>query len=146
MNSQSIGIELCNTGAMPFAAAQMDALERLLSDILSRYGIRPEGVIGHSDCAPHRKVDPGARFDWARLARNGMARETPQDAAGGSQDFVSAMRGAGYTTADATEDQLLSALRHRHRPWARGPLDDRDKGIAEGLTGQAAIDRTAADA
>ncbi len=73
VNSHSIGIELQNTGAEPFPEPQMAALERLLGEIMGRWGIGPAGVIGHSDCAPGRKIDPGARFDWARLVRQGLA-------------------------------------------------------------------------
>ncbi|WP_417275152.1 N-acetylmuramoyl-L-alanine amidase [Celeribacter halophilus] len=74
VNSHSIGIELANDGQSPFAADQMDALEHLLDDILRRRNIPPEGVIGHSDMAPGRKIDPGPRFDWARLELRGLGR------------------------------------------------------------------------
>lgn len=73
VNSHSIGIELQNTGAEPFPEPQMVALQGLLAGILGRWAISPAHVIGHSDCAPGRKVDPGPRFDWARLARLGLA-------------------------------------------------------------------------
>lgn len=134
VNSRSIGIEIDNPGTLPFAAAQMGALERLLGGILARHAIPPARVIGHSDCAPARKVDPGPRFDWARLARAGLAAPTPAGLARG--DFAALMRAAGYT-ASADPQVLLRALRLRHRPGARGPLDDRDRGIAAGLAGQA---------
>lgn len=74
VNSHSIGIELQNTGREPFGEPQMAALEALLLDIMARWNIAPDGVIGHEDCAPDRKQDPGRRFDWARLELNGMAR------------------------------------------------------------------------
>jgi len=73
VNSHSIGIELQNDGAEPFGEPQMAALEALLRDVMARWGIPPEGVIGHEHCAPGRKIDPGPRFDWARLARQGLA-------------------------------------------------------------------------
>ena len=71
VNSASIGIELDNDGVSPFPEAQMVALEELLGGVLARWGIPPEGVIGHSDSAPGRKIDPGPRFDWGRLALSG---------------------------------------------------------------------------
>jgi N-acetylmuramoyl-L-alanine amidase len=74
VNSASVGIELANTGAEPFPEPQMAALEELLRGVMARWGIPPEGVIGHSDSAPGRKIDPGPRFDWARLERQGLAR------------------------------------------------------------------------
>ncbi len=134
VNSRSIGIELANRAPLPFPAAQMAALEALLADILDRRGVPPRRVIGHSDCAPGRKCDPGPRFDWARLARAGLAAATPQEGAGG--EFTAAMRAAGYT-ASADPAILLRALRLRHRPWAEGPCNARDTGIAAGLAGQA---------
>lgn len=77
VNSRSIGIELMNAGHSnglhPFPAAQMDALEALLEAILARWNIRPDNVVGHEHVAPGRKVDPGPKFDWARLVRGGLA-------------------------------------------------------------------------
>ncbi|HHL21754.1 MAG TPA: N-acetylmuramoyl-L-alanine amidase, partial [Aliiroseovarius sp.] len=73
INSRSLGIELDNTGATPFAAAQMDALEQLMRGIMQRWAIPAAGVIGHSDMAPLRKADPGRRFDWRRLALGGLS-------------------------------------------------------------------------
>ena len=73
VNSRSIGIELDNTGLHPFAEPLMARLEALLSDILARWEIPPDGVIGHQDFDPDRKTDPGPRFDWRRLARSGLA-------------------------------------------------------------------------
>ncbi|MEM0977709.1 MAG: N-acetylmuramoyl-L-alanine amidase [Pseudomonadota bacterium] len=67
VNSHSIGIELDNDGASPFSALLMDALDALLPQIVDRWGIAAENVIGHEDCAPGRKFDPGPRFDWARV-------------------------------------------------------------------------------
>ena len=52
VNSRSIGIELVNPGNEPFPEPQMAALERLLAQIMARWGIGPAGVIGHSDMAP----------------------------------------------------------------------------------------------
>ena len=55
VNSASIGIELANTGAQPFAEPQMAALERVLAGIMARWAIPAHRVIGHSDMAPSRK-------------------------------------------------------------------------------------------
>ena len=73
VNSRSIGIELANPGDRPFPAPQIAALEELLAGIMARWPVSPARVIGHSDMAPDRKSDPGPRFDWARLARRGLA-------------------------------------------------------------------------
>ena len=77
VNSHSIGIELVNPGHHlgypPFPEPQMAALEALLSAILDRWDIPPERVVGHEHVAPVRKIDPGEKFDWARLARQNLA-------------------------------------------------------------------------
>ena len=63
-NARSIGIELQNPGHdfgyRNFTEAQMQSLERLALDILSRHPIPPGNVLGHSDIAPARKMDPGS--------------------------------------------------------------------------------------
>jgi len=76
INSRSIGIELHNPGHelgySEFPEAQMRAVEALALDIMARWQIRPERVLAHSDVAPARKLDPGEKFDWGRLARAGV--------------------------------------------------------------------------
>ncbi|MFP7571591.1 N-acetylmuramoyl-L-alanine amidase [Marivita sp. S2033] len=129
INSRSIGIEIANTGSTPFAAAQMDALDELLSDILNRHAIPPERVIGHSDMAPGRKIDPGPRFDWRRLARRGLS-VWPDPT--GTDDFAANARIFGYT-ASAPPETMLHSFRMRFRPHASGPLDDTDRALMADL-------------
>ena len=128
VNSRSIGIELANTGREPFAEPQMQALERLLAQVLSRHGLGPEAVIGHSDMAPARKGDPGRRFDWRRLALQGLS-VWPEPGPPG--DFLADLQAFGYP-AEA-QGTLLQSFRLRFRPWATGPLDDTDRALAAGL-------------
>lgn len=128
VNSRSIGIELANTGRDPFAEAQMAALERLLAGVLDRHGLGPEAVIAHSDMAPDRKGDPGPRFDWRRLALQGLS-VWPEPSEPG--EFVADLRAFGYP--DAAPETLLTAFRLRFRPWASGPLDATDGALAAGL-------------
>jgi N-acetylmuramoyl-L-alanine amidase len=131
VNSRSIGIELDNDGSVPFAAALMDALDALLPGILARWDIPPEGVIGHSCMAPGRKIDPGPRFDWPRLARRGLA-VMPR---GGGTAAVDPARFRSHALAfgfpDVAGDTLLQAVRLRFRPAAHGPLDGRDCALME---------------
>lgn len=128
VNSRSIGIELDNDGKAPFAEPLMRRLERLLDDLMARWEIAADGVIGHSDLAPGRKGDPGPMFDWARLAQVGLAaptRGTPWTGPVDMTAFVSAARAAGYTE-NAAPEALLTAVRLRHRPKASGPLTAAD--------------------
>ncbi|MCA3256163.1 N-acetylmuramoyl-L-alanine amidase [Bradyrhizobium sp.] len=77
VNADSVGIEIVNPGHewgyRPFPDVQMASVLRLVKDIVERHGIKPIDVVGHSDIAPTRKEDPGELFDWALLARHGLA-------------------------------------------------------------------------
>jgi len=130
VNSRSIGIELDNDGDSPFPAAQMLALERLLPGILSRWSIPPEGVIAHSDMAPDRKADPGARFDWRRLARLGLA-VWPEP--GGNADIALALSLDRIGYPDGPADLRLAAFRLRFRPGFAGSEDATDRAAAAAL-------------
>ncbi|WP_151720312.1 N-acetylmuramoyl-L-alanine amidase [Gemmobacter serpentinus] len=146
VNSRSIGIELANRGTEPFAEAQMAALERLLADILHRWQIPPERVIGHSDMAPARKSDPGPRFDWRRLALAGLAvwpadevaADTAQGLAADARAFTEDARAFGY--GDLTPDLVLAAFRQRFRPWATGPQDAQDAALIADLAARFPVD------
>ncbi|CUH76509.1 N-acetylmuramoyl-L-alanine amidase [Tropicibacter naphthalenivorans] len=126
VNSASVGIEIANTGYHPFPEPQISVLEQLLAGILQRWSIRPERVVGHSDTALGRKIDPGGRFDWRRLARRGLA-VWPEGRAEPGDFYRDAVR-FGYAP-DAAEDDVLRAFRMRFRPWADGPLTDEDASL-----------------
>ncbi len=81
LNAASIGIEIVNRGDLPDAAgnlypdypeAQVQVVIGLVKDIVLRHRIRGDRILGHSDIAPLRKVDPGPRFPWKRLAEEGL--------------------------------------------------------------------------
>lgn len=56
-----------------YAEEQMALVVELVKDILARNPrITPVNIIGHSDIAPDRKIDPGPRFPWQRLASVGI--------------------------------------------------------------------------
>jgi len=139
VNSHSIGIELSNDGFSPFSNRLMDALDLLLTQIRARWAIPAHRVIAHSDLAPGRKIDPGARFDWQRLARAGHAVwPDTQDAQ--PETFRAHAQAFGYT-AEVPDDTLLKAFRLRFRPWAQGPLDASDAGLAADLAARFPVDR-----
>lgn len=82
VNMSSIGIEIVNRGYVdtpqgrvytPYPPQQVDAVVALVRDIVKRWNIPPERVVGHSDVAPGRKQDPGPLFPWKRLAQEGLA-------------------------------------------------------------------------
>ncbi|MFZ4528953.1 MAG: N-acetylmuramoyl-L-alanine amidase [Undibacterium curvum] len=81
LNPSSVGIEIVNFGYKdtpegrvyyPFPQEQIDRVIALSKDIVQRYQIRPEYVLGHSDIAPQRKSDPGPLFPWKQFADAGL--------------------------------------------------------------------------
>lgn len=120
-NSASIGIEIVNPGHewgyRPFPEAQMDALVPLVAEIVKTYGIEPRNVVGHSDVAPARKMDPGELFDWERLARVGLAVSRPAakvDPGWGDAAFLLALERYGYGIGDGPK--AVIAFQRRFRP------------------------------
>ena len=115
----------------------MDALEGLLAWIMGRWAIAPHGVIGHSCMAPGRKIDPGPRFDWQRLARRGLAL-WPAGRAASPLDMGSFRTDAlAYGFPDLDDALLLTAVRLRFRYGAKGPLDGRDCAIMAEMAAKA---------
>lgn len=77
VNHFSIGIELQNggyhagyalQGTWPeFSKPQIASLKNLLRHLIAKFSIDPSNIIGHSDVAPGRKIDPGPAFPWHEL-------------------------------------------------------------------------------
>ncbi len=107
INSASIGIEIQNAGhagGLPdFPAPQMAAVTALSLDIVVRHAIPPERVLAHSDVAPSRKIDPGEKFDWPRLAAEGVGLWVPPAAVDADDSGI----GAGAAGADVERAQRL---------------------------------------
>jgi N-acetyl-anhydromuramyl-L-alanine amidase AmpD len=75
VNARSIGIEIVNRNGnrYPYPEAQIDALIELCRKIIAENpAITPGNIVGHSDIAPRRKVDPGRFFPWRLLADAGI--------------------------------------------------------------------------
>lgn len=81
LNAASIGIEIVNAGNrlakegvpwQPYPPEQVEAVVKLVKWIVARHEIRPDRILGHSDIAPQRKLDPGPLFPWKRLADEGL--------------------------------------------------------------------------
>jgi AmpD protein len=76
-NDFSIGIELEGTDDTAFEDAQYHTLTTVIAALLVCYPtLDATRIVGHSDIAPGRKLDPGVRFDWPRL-RALVARSAP---------------------------------------------------------------------
>lgn len=140
-NSRSIGIEIQNPGHLlgyrDFPERQMEAVVALCRDILSRHAIPPQHVLAHSDVAPGRKIDPGERFDWARLHAHGIGHWVPPAApdptplsAGELLAYQQLLAGYGYAVAptgecDEATLKVTDAFRRHFQPLATGCPPDR---------------------
>ncbi len=116
INGRSIGIELANPGHefgyRAFPDPQMRALIGLSQDILSRHAIPARNVVGHSDVAPDRKLDPGEFMDWPRLAEAGIGL-WPDEAEDPSTDPLQDLATYGY---DISARHAVSAFQRHFRP------------------------------
>lgn len=123
VNSASIGIELDHPGHAGgyrgFADAQFEALVPLVARIVKEYDIARANVVGHSDVAPMRKIDPGELFPWERLAEYGLCLPAPAklehvDPFHNEGAFLLALERYGY---DITEGRkAVEAFERRWRP------------------------------
>ena len=70
MNSRSIGIEIVNSGEkklQKYPKVQINKLIKLIHFLEKKFKIPFYNILGHSDIAPHRKIDPGKHFPWKEL-------------------------------------------------------------------------------
>lgn len=132
VNSASIGIELDHPGHAggyrPFSEAQFDALVPLVARIVKQYDIPRANVVGHSDVAPIRKIDPGELFPWERLAEYGLCLPSPEklehtDPFHNEGAFILALERYGY---DITEGR--KAIEAFERRWRPGRIEGRPDG------------------
>ena len=136
VNAVSIGIEIVNPGHdhgyRPFPRAQMEGLLPLLDGIVKRHQVPRANVVGHSDVAPARKQDPGELFDWALLARHGLAVARPTrglvDPCWSDGGFLLALERYGYDVKDA--QAAVTAFQRRFRPdLIDGEIDGESRAI-----------------
>ena len=144
LNGRSIGIEIVNPGHewgyREFPALQMAAVCDLCLSVLARHRIPARNVVAHSDVAPDRKEDPGEKFGWEDLARNGVGlwpTGVPDLGTGGAirdaaglRPVRSALAQVGYQVAPegALDPGLATVLRAFQRHWRQ-----------EAVTGQADV-------
>tara|TARA_B100000929_G_scaffold228093_1_gene184479 strand:- start:74 stop:784 length:711 start_codon:yes stop_codon:yes gene_type:complete len=76
LNKNSIGIELVNKGHrygyQAFTKIQIKRLVELCKYLKRKYRIKNKLILGHSDIAPLRKIDPGEKFPWSYLSSKGV--------------------------------------------------------------------------
>ncbi|WP_419865952.1 N-acetylmuramoyl-L-alanine amidase [Aurantiacibacter rhizosphaerae] len=123
VNSASIGIELDHPGHAggyrEFADAQFEALVPLLNRMVKQHDIPRANVVGHSDVAPGRKIDPGELFPWDRLAEYGLClprpeKISPNDPFDNDASFYLALERFGYDITNGHD--AVEAFQRRWRP------------------------------
>lgn len=129
INSCSIGIEIANPGhpgGLPgFPETQVSAVIELCRDCGARWGIRPERVLGHSDVAPIRKVDPGENFPWQTLHLGGVGHWIDPTHISGGRFFQ-------YGESGQPIEALQSMLSlYGYSLEITGNFCDRTKGVVE---------------
>jgi len=129
INARSIGIEIVNPGHewgyRDFPEPQIASVIDLLKDIRTRHNVRPHHVLGHSDVAPRRKEDPGEKFPWARLAKEGLALAPYEGSAEAGlsvsyEDALTALYEIGYDAPKGDHAAALLAFQRRFCPASLG--------------------------
>lgn len=157
INTGSIGIEIVNLGRlddgrwMPYTPEQIKTVTILLQDLAQRHGVSARNIVGHSDVAPQRKLDPGPLFPWKELAQAGIGRWYNEAQANQLQaqyaslplpeaaDVQALLRKAGYETPDSgvfdkATQNVIAAFQMHYRPTRfDGVLDAETLAILKSL-------------
>ena len=142
LNATSIGIEIVNLHGdrHDYPPRQIAALIDLCRAVLVRHpAIEPQNVVGHSDIAPQRKIDPGRRFPWKTLADAGIGLWPKEDATPIDGDIQPALQRFGYAPpGDLAPEEIVKAFQRRFRPARVDGLADREtRALLAGLLDRA---------
>jgi len=159
INSNSIGIEIVNGGhdwplddgsLPPFPDVQINAVIALSKAIFKRHGELT--LLGHSDIAPARKIDPGENFPWQGLAAAGLgywpvtqsedrrllfSRDTRDRGVAIVQSGLAHIGYGARVTGvmDEATSKIIEALQRRYRPeQIDGAVDIQTMDIIKALT------------
>lgn len=123
INARSIGIEVVNPGHefgyRSFPGVQVEAVIRLSRDIVRRRSIPAARVLGHSDVAPARKIDPGELFPWGALALDGVGLWPQTRKTRLTVPFEDGLKAFGYglkPDMEVPNETVISAFQRHFRP------------------------------
>jgi len=144
INARSIGIEIVNPGHefgyRSFPDAQIESAIELALDIFSRHAIPAARVLGHSDVAPARKMDPGELFPWGKLALAGIGLWPQTRKAKLAVSFEDGLRAFGYglrPDMDVPAETVITAFQRHFRPARIDGVADREcEAILAALLGE----------
>ena len=76
LNKTSIGIEVSNKGHRfgyeNYSKKQVYSIIKLSKNLIKKFNIKKKNIIGHSDIAFERKIDPGEKFPWELLSKKNI--------------------------------------------------------------------------
>ena len=141
INSNSIGIEIDNSGHLldfeNYTKIQITSLIKLLKYLIKEYNINYNNVLGHSDVAPYRKIDPGEKFPWNIMSKFKKKKTKKKHNIIKTTDSKSLKKNSlymlceiGYDTSLAHKNkkgfiQLIKIFQmHHRRSLVSGLLDD----------------------
>ena len=144
INARSIGIEIVNPGHefgyRSFPDAQVEAVIALALDIFARHPIPAARVLGHSDVAPARKLDPGELFPWGTLALAGVGLWPQTRKSRLTVPFAQGLRAFGYglpPDMDVPTETVIAAFQRHFRPSRIDGVADREcEAILAALLGE----------
>ena len=155
LNKSSIGIELVNKGHKfgytNFRKKQLLSLIKICKRLIKKYKIKKKNIVGHSDIAPLRKIDPGEKFPWELLAKKNIGiwhnykpsllRKFRKINISKKQDktkFVKNLKKIGYCFSTSKKSFFTKIIktfqRHYRRELINGLLDKECLIIAENLS------------
>ena len=142
INYNSIGIEISNpghgNGYRNFSDKQIKCLIRISKLIIKKYNIDKNKILGHSDIAPLRKIDPGEKFPWKFLNKkkigvwhNVSSKKLKSSRKKNSEEnlseFINYLKKIGYNIEYSNLNELkkiIKVFQMRFRPeLVNGKLD-----------------------
>ena len=155
LNSNSIGIEISNPGHeygyRNFNNKQVLSILSLSKKLKKKYKIKKENILGHSDIAPLRKIDPGEKFPWEKLSKQGLGiwhnyknnflikyRGISVYKSRDKMKFIKNLNKIGYCLKNKKKSLLIKTIRafqrHYRKDLINGHLDKECLIIAENLS------------
>ena len=152
INYNSIGIEISNPGHSygyrNFSDKQIKCLIRISKLIIKKYNIDKNKILGHSDIAPLRKIDPGEKFPWKFLNKkkigvwHNVSSEKlkslrKKNSEENLSEFINYLKKIGYNIGYSNLNELkkiIKVFQMRFRPeLVNGKLDLECLNIAKSL-------------
>ncbi len=152
INYKSIGIEISNPGHdhgyRSFSNKQIKCLIKISKLLIKKYNINKNKILGHSDIAPLRKIDPGEKFPWKLLNKKKIGfwhnvnskklkSLRKKNSKENLSEFINYLKKVGYNIEYSNLEELkkiIKVFQMRFRPeLVNGKLDLECFNIAKSL-------------